>query len=1040
MVRSLCIACICLLSALPLQAQTTKDSSGFFNEKDLTGWEGLPQYWSVKDKAIVGFTEEDPKFNTFLCSKKKYKDFEMSFQIMIENGVGNSGVQIRSEVFDAEKFKVKGPQCDMGQQYWGSLYGEGFGGMMKQSPAEVVKKVVKPKEFNAYYIKCVGKAVTIRINGETMVEGEFPKMPDEGIIALQLHAGYKSMKVVFKDITFKEIKTEKPKNPPKPMLATAAESLKVMKDFKVELLYSVPKEEQGSWVNICTDPKGRLIVSDQYGWLYRVTPPPVGTTAGSKVERLPKLVGGAHGLLYAFDSLYVMINEGINLDSAKPGRGLYRLRSKDQGDTYEEPELLKKLEGSGEHGLHAILLTPDKKSLTIVCGNNSKMVSPLNDSRVPRIWGEDHLLPRLRDGNGFMAGVLGPGGCIYKTDPDGKTWELLSTGYRNQFDAAYNHVGDLFTYDADMEWDVNTPWYRPTRVCLVSSGSEYGWRNGAGKWPGYYVDNLPGVFNVGLGSPTGVCFGHGAKFPVKYQKSMIICDWSYGKLYAVHLNADGSSYKGEAEEFVIGNPLPLTDVIVNPTDGAVYFTVGGRRTQSGLYRLTYTGKESTAPMPLGAATPPERTLRLELESLHKVDATAVEKAWPHLNHADRFVRFAARTAIEHQPVESWKEKALKETDPVRSIHATLALARAAGKDPFHHPRKDGPIPNRDLLKPMLTTLEKVSWGGLTMEQKLDLIRTYHVVFNRFGEPEKADATKLLSKFDPIFPAVEREINSELCQLLVFLQSKEVVAKAVKMMNEALTQEEQLEYARALRAQKQHWTLDLRKSYFSWFQKASGYKGGNSFQGFLNLIKADAEKTLVTDEEKAMVKEILAKKVVVTQESSKPARPFVKKWSMGELRSSVDGKLTARNFEKGRKMFSEAKCYSCHRFDNEGGSQGPDLTGAAGRFNVNDLLESILDPNKEISDQYVAMVVSMEDGKLHTGRIVNHNGDTMTLMADMLNPNGLVSINTKKIDTIDKSKVSLMPEGLLDHFSDDEIRDLLAFILSRGDRNNTMFKK
>ena len=177
----------------------------FFNGKSLDGWDGLNQYWSVKDGAIVGYTPEDPKFNTFLCTKKPYKDFEMSFKIRLKDGVGNSGVQIRSTVFDKEKFRVKGPQADVGQQYWGSLYGEGFGGMMKASPADLVKKVVKPTEFNDYYIKCVGKHVTIKINGETMVDGDFDKMPDEGIIAWQLHAGFKSMEVTFKDIEFKDL-------------------------------------------------------------------------------------------------------------------------------------------------------------------------------------------------------------------------------------------------------------------------------------------------------------------------------------------------------------------------------------------------------------------------------------------------------------------------------------------------------------------------------------------------------------------------------------------------------------------------------------------------------------------------------------------------------------------------------------------------------------------------------------------------------------------------------------------------------------------
>ena len=180
--------------------------SDFFNGKNLDGWEGLNEFWSVKDGALVGTAPpEGLTFNTFLCTKKKYKDFELSFQIRLKGGSGNSGVQIRSEVFDAEKFKVKGPQCDIGDIFWGSLYGENFGGMMKQAPTAVVKKVLKPAEFNDYYIKCVGKHVTIKLNGETTVDDDFPKMHDEGIIAWQLHAGYKNMEVTFKDLKFKDL-------------------------------------------------------------------------------------------------------------------------------------------------------------------------------------------------------------------------------------------------------------------------------------------------------------------------------------------------------------------------------------------------------------------------------------------------------------------------------------------------------------------------------------------------------------------------------------------------------------------------------------------------------------------------------------------------------------------------------------------------------------------------------------------------------------------------------------------------------------------
>src|SRR6516162_10893842 len=190
--------------ALPM-GQTGKDA--FFNGKDISGWEGLEKFWSVKEGTLTGSTFPDGiNFNTFLCSKKKYKDFELTFQVKLtgKGWSGNSGVQIRSEIANKEHLAVKGPQCDMGDVYWGSLYGELFGGMMKQAPADVVKKVLKKDDFNDYSVKCVGKHVTITVNGVTTVDEDFDKMPEEGIIAWQLHQG-KPMEVVFKNIRFKDL-------------------------------------------------------------------------------------------------------------------------------------------------------------------------------------------------------------------------------------------------------------------------------------------------------------------------------------------------------------------------------------------------------------------------------------------------------------------------------------------------------------------------------------------------------------------------------------------------------------------------------------------------------------------------------------------------------------------------------------------------------------------------------------------------------------------------------------------------------------------
>lgn len=829
------------------------------------------------------------------------------------------------------------------------------------------------------------------------------------------------------------------KEPP----ATDPATMKVAKGFKVELLYSVPKNEQGSWVCMCTDPKGRLIVSDQNGKLYRVTPPPLGgNPSDTKVEPIPVNIGAAQGLLWAFDSLYVMVNG----KSAVP-HGLYRLTDTNNDDMVDKIEQLRTFEGGGgEHGPHAILLHPDGKRLTIVCGNQTKLTK-FDTSKVPTVWGEDHLLPRLPDGNGFMKGTMGPGGAIYNVTPDGKTWELFSVGYRNQYDAAYNKAGDLFTYDADMEWDFNTPWYRPTRVCLATSGSEFGWRNGAGKYPPYYPDNLPPVVNIGPGSPTGVCFGYGAKFPQKYQDAFYICDWSYGKLYAVHLRPEGSGYKANVEEFVTGTPLPLTDIVINEKDGAMYFTIGGRQTKSGLYRVTYTGDGVNNPLGVeilrGEGIAAEaRDTRLALEKFHGVkDPAAVEAAFKELNNADRFIQFAARVALEHQDPKLWAEKALAEKDPVRATHALLALARVSAPCPFHRKPTDPPADAklRAQGSAILAALNKIDFAKLTDSEKVDLVRVYHVALNRFGPPTADEAKAIVAKFDPTFPDKGRIVNAELCQLMIYLEAPSAAAKTMKLLMDSPTQEEQLEFVRALRALKTGWTPDLRKDYFTWFIRARAYRGGNSFQNFLKLIKADALATLTPAEVTALNPIINAPDTTKLPDAA--PREFVKAWKMDDLTPALEkGLKGGRDFEAGRKLFAAAKCFSCHRYDNEGGAYGPDLSGVVGRFSPRDLLESIIDPSKEISDQYAAVEIRTLDGRLVVGRIVNLNGDGVSVNTDMLNPGGTTNVNRNNIESMKPSKISMMPTGLLDTLKENEVLDLMAYMLSRGDRTSPMFKK
>ncbi|HAH36866.1 MAG TPA: heme-binding protein, partial [Algoriphagus sp.] len=135
-----------------------------------------------------------------------------------------------------------------------------------------------------------------------------------------------------------------------------------------------------------------------------------------------------------------------------------------------------------------------------------------------------------------------------------------------------------------------------------------------------------------------------------------------------------------AEEFISGSPLPLTDGTIGP-DGAMYFATGGRRLESDLYRVYYKG-EPEAAEPMEVADLPEAAkIRRDLEKYHSKNASSegLDLAWANLAHADRFVQYAARLVLEHQPIELWKSKALNESDPVKKTQAVLALARQ-GKD------------------------------------------------------------------------------------------------------------------------------------------------------------------------------------------------------------------------------------------------------------------------------------------------------------------------------------------------------------------------
>ena len=837
--------------------------------------------------------------------------------------------------------------------------------------------------------------------------------------------------------------------------ATPAESLTVPDGFKVELLRSAQPGE-GSWVSMAVDPQGRLLISPQGKEpMLRVTLDAQGQIASIDNNAVPNITG-AMGLLYAFNSLYVN-------GQGPQGYHLYRLRDTDGKGTYGEPELLRKWNknagGNGEHGAHGIVLGPDSR-LYVVCGNFVDVPDDVLPTSPHKNYRDDLVLPRMEDGNGFGAGRKPPGGYVVRMDQDGKNAELFASGQRNTYDIAFNSDGELFGFDSDMEWDWGSPWYRPTRAYHIVSGGDQGFREGSAKYPTYYQDSLPEVVNIGIGSPTGVKFVGGAKFPQQYRSAFWMMDWSYGRIVAVHLQPNGSSYTAKFDTVVKGKPLNVTDMEAGP-DGALYFATGGRGTQSGLYRVSYTKEYPMIKMAVDTKAEAARKLRHQLEAFHgRQDAKAVATAWPHLKSDDRFLRYAARIAIESQPVKEWKAKALAETDANAGLTALLALARVGGTS---------------AQPELLEALKKFPTASLPEDQQLLKLRVIEVSCARQGRPA-AEYVKLgIERLSPLYPAKSWPLNRELSQILIYLDAPGVVAKTLELVAKAATQEEQLHYIVALRKAKT-WTPDERKAWFSWFQKSApgqdagatypaggnyfinatakhpaefeqwftdvGIRAGNgsSYANFIKKLKAEMLASL-SPAERAQFEAPTGPLDAAAVAALKPqkAHPFVREWKMADFADAVNGPSQGRSYASGREAFLAGQCALCHRLNNEGGGIGPDLSGAGAKYSRRDLLESILEPSKVVSDQYANTAVTMTSGDNVTGRVVE---DTDTKLVLVTNPltDEKTTMRKSEVKTRALSKLSPMPDGLASILTREEILDLLAYIESSGDKRHAAFKK
>ncbi len=180
----------------PAVVETEDGFYSMFDGQLLTNWEGHGYWFRVDEHAIVaGRLDERIPNNFFLCTTRKFNDFELRLQVKVVGEGVNAGIQFRTKRIPGSD-EVSGYQADVGgvadKSVWGALYDESRRKKMLAVPdADLVARIVRPNDWNDYVIRCVGPKIELFLNGEQTVDYTElePGIDRDGVIAVQIHAG-----------------------------------------------------------------------------------------------------------------------------------------------------------------------------------------------------------------------------------------------------------------------------------------------------------------------------------------------------------------------------------------------------------------------------------------------------------------------------------------------------------------------------------------------------------------------------------------------------------------------------------------------------------------------------------------------------------------------------------------------------------------------------------------------------------------------------------------------------------------------------------
>ena len=422
-----------------------------------------------------------------------------------------------------------------------------------------------------------------------------------------------------------------------------------------------------------------------------------------------------------------------------------------------------------------------------------------------------------------------------------------------------------------------------------------------------------------------------------------------------------------------------------------------------------------------------------------------------LNDSDRFVRWAGRHAIEHTARNEWKDRVLKETNPLGALEGTLAYARTA---------------NGDSLEPLVEKqLAMLKQTNLSADNKLRLYRTlmYTAAETKGGltAPQKQ---QLNAAIIGQFPSTDERINRELALMLGYAGQPNAIGKILAAVPKGNDKQElQLHYLYALRMIKPGWTVEEKTQLAELLGRASKWRGGAQFVNFVgqffdsvaDLYATDAEKQLLY--EKAPDFSPLTPQELADIQARQAAAAAAGRGGRGAggggggrggsaapLATRTAGRVLSRQemFEEtvyqpqqvldtaeGRKVF-EASCASCHRFGSVGNDHGVaslNLSKSSLRASKHAMLEAVFFPDRKIAPEQEASVIETTDGKSITGLLLKENAQSISLLTGA---GTATDVQKSQIKSRRKTKATVMPDTLWESIDRGEMRNLAAFLAAQ----------